>query len=116
MHTQQWAYEAGWNEDVGRVYGAHRDDCQARTPLPEVPTRRIHLNMARTGQHHRTHGVRTGAAQGVNVDGKHVIRSYRGSDKERRGLCYDQHQVWVVTGTVTLPGKLPCVLRGKWDR
>jgi hypothetical protein len=35
----------------------------------------------------------------------------RGSDEERRGLCYDQHHVEAVTGTVTLPEKLPCGLR-----
>jgi hypothetical protein len=27
------------------------------------------------------------------------------------GLCYDKHPVWVVTGAVTIPNKLPCVLR-----
>jgi hypothetical protein len=43
-----------------------------------------------------------------------VIRSYAGSsDKEQRGLCYDQHQVWMVTVVVTLPDTLPCVLRGE---
>jgi hypothetical protein len=42
-----------------------------------------------------------------------VIRSYAGgSDEERRGLYYDQHHVEAVTGTVTLPEKLPCGLRG----
>ncbi len=42
-----------------------------------------------------------------------VIRSYRGSDEERRRLCYDQHHVWMVTVVVTLPDILPCVLRGE---
>ena len=27
------------------------------------------------------------------------------------GLCYDKRPVWVVTGAVTIPNKLPCVLR-----
>jgi hypothetical protein len=34
-------------------------------------------------------------------------------DEERRGLCYEQHHVEAGTGTVTLPHKLPCVLRGR---
>jgi hypothetical protein len=34
----------------------------------------------------------------------------------RRGLCYDQHHVWIVTVVVTLPETLPYVLRGKWDQ
>ena len=28
------------------------------------------------------------------------------------GLCYDKHHIWVVTVAVTIPDKLPCVLRG----
>ena len=39
-------------------------------------------------------------------------KSCRGRDEERRGLCYDQHQVWMVTVVVTLPETVPCVLRG----
>src|SRR5262249_45565396 len=35
-----------------------------------------------------------------------------GRAEERRELCYDQHQVWMVTVVVTLPDTLPCVLRG----
>jgi hypothetical protein len=30
----------------------------------------------------------------------------------RRGLCYDQRHIWRVTGVVTLPDILPCLLRG----
>jgi hypothetical protein len=44
-----------------------------------------------------------------------VIRSWvGGSDEEWRGLCYDQHRVEAVTGTVTLPDKLPYVLRERF--
>ena len=40
-----------------------------------------------------------------------VIRSYRGSDEEWRGLCYDEHHAWMVTVVVTLPETRPCVLQ-----
>jgi hypothetical protein len=30
----------------------------------------------------------------------------------RRGLCYDEHHVWIVTVVVALPETRPCVLRG----
>ena len=49
------------------------------------------------------------------VDISAVIRSCAGTET-RRGLCYDQHHVWLVTVVVTLPDTRPCVLRGKWDR
>ena len=45
-----------------------------------------------------------------------VIRSSRGSDEVWRGLCYDEHHVWMGTVVVTLPETLPCVLRGKEDQ
>src|SRR5437870_4521870 len=32
------------------------------------------------------------------------------------GLCYDKHHVWAVTVMVTIPHKLPCVLRGGFIR
>jgi hypothetical protein len=51
------------------------------------------------------------------VDIVRVIRSRAGgSDEQRRGLCYDQHHVWAVTVTVTIPEKLLCVLRGGFIR
>jgi hypothetical protein len=42
-----------------------------------------------------------------------VIRSSRGCDEVRRGLCYDAHHGWVVTVVVTLPKTCLCVLRGE---
>ena len=35
-----------------------------------------------------------------------------GSDEAQRGLCYDQHRVWMVTVVATVPAILLCVLRG----
>src|SRR5262245_31481697 len=51
--------------------------------------------------------------EGVHMtcDIQGVIRSPRGSDEVRCGLCYDAHHLWRVTVVVTLPDTRPCVLR-----
>jgi hypothetical protein len=50
-------------------------------------------------------------ARQLHIGGYPKLR--RGSDEEQRRLCYDQHQVWMVTVVMTLPETLPCVLRGE---
>jgi hypothetical protein len=45
-----------------------------------------------------------------------VIRSSRGRNAVRRGLCYDAHHLWRVPVVVTLPETRPGVLRGKRDQ